>query len=167
MFLNAYNYESQDGKYVGYNIDELARKIYSENGIDGFEFNHGLGHGIGVSVHEYPPNLSKNEMAKIEIKDNMCFTIEPGLYNFPLCLFDRKYWYCYKNSISDYKIRYLRSHASHSSSSHSSHGSHSNHNSHSSGSHSSGGSSHSSGSNTTATVKLPKMQTPQSTPSMQ
>ena len=52
------------------------------------------------------------------------------------------------------------SHASHSSSSHSSHGSHSNHNSHSSGSHSSG-------SNTTATVKLPKMQTPQSTPSMQ
>ena len=93
--------------------------------------------------------------------------IEPGLYNFPLCLFDRKYWYCYKNSISDYKIRYLRSHASHSSSSHSSHGSHSNHNSHSSGSHSSGGSSHSSGSNTTATVKLPKMQTPQSTPSMQ
>ena len=81
MFLNAYNHESQDGKYVGYNIDELARKIYSENEIDGFEFNHGLGHGIGVSVHEYPPNLSKNEMAKIEIKDNMCFTIEPGLYN--------------------------------------------------------------------------------------
>ena len=33
--------------------------------------------------------------------------IEPGLYNFPLCLFDRKYWYCYKNSISDYKIRYF------------------------------------------------------------
>lgn len=33
--------------------------------------------------------------------------IEPGLYNFPLCLFNRKYWYCYKNSISDYKIRYF------------------------------------------------------------
>ena len=33
--------------------------------------------------------------------------IEPGLYNFPLCLFDRKYWYCYKNCISDYKIRYF------------------------------------------------------------
>lgn len=62
---------------------------------------------------------------------------------------------------SKYKIQTKDvSHASHSSSSHSSHGSHSNHNSHSSGSHSSG-------SNTTATVKLPKMQTPQSTPSMQ
>lgn len=77
MFLNAYNSDLK----VGYDIDNLARKIYSENEIDGFVFNHGLGHGIGVSVHEYPPNLSKNEMAKVEIKDNMCFTIEPGLYN--------------------------------------------------------------------------------------
>lgn len=83
MFLNAYNYKpvSANGKFIGYNIDEFARKIYSENEIEGFVFNHGLGHGIGVSVHEYPPNLSKNEMAKVEIKDNMCFTIEPGLYN--------------------------------------------------------------------------------------
>lgn len=77
MFLNAYNSNLTNG----YEVDALARKIYSENEIDGFVFNHGLGHGIGVSVHEYPPNLSKNEMAKIEIKDNMCFTIEPGLYN--------------------------------------------------------------------------------------
>ena len=77
MFLNAYNSDLK----VGYDIDNLARKIYSENEIKGFVFNHGLGHGIGVSVHEYPPNLSKNEMAKVEIKNNMCFTIEPGLYN--------------------------------------------------------------------------------------
>ena len=77
MFLNAYNSNFK----TGYEIDALARKIYSENEIEGFVFNHGLGHGIGVSVHEYPPNLSKNEMAKVEIKDNMCFTIEPGLYN--------------------------------------------------------------------------------------
>lgn len=77
MFLNAYNSDLK----VGYDIDNLARKIYLENEIDGFVFNHGLGHGIGVSVHEYPPNLSKNEMAKVEIKNNMCFTIEPGLYN--------------------------------------------------------------------------------------
>ena len=77
MFLNAYNSDLK----VGYDIDNLARKIYSENEIEGFVFNHGLGHGIGVSVHEYPLNLSKNEMAKVEIKNNMCFTIEPGLYN--------------------------------------------------------------------------------------
>lgn len=79
MFLNAYNYTSD--KINGYDIDDCARKIYSQNEIEGFVFNHGLGHGIGINVHEYPPNLSKNEMAKVEIKDGMCFTIEPGLYN--------------------------------------------------------------------------------------
>ncbi len=86
MFLNAYNMTAggQEGKKAGlqgYELDALAREIYSQNEIDGFVFNHGLGHGIGISVHEYPPNLSKNEMAKVEIKDGMCFTIEPGLYN--------------------------------------------------------------------------------------
>ncbi len=77
MFLNAYNSELK----TGYEIDTLARNIYSQNEIEGFEFNHGLGHGIGISVHEYPPNLSKNGIACVEIKDGMCFTIEPGLYN--------------------------------------------------------------------------------------
>lgn len=88
MFLNAYNFKScsycgceQAGSFTGFSIDALARKVYSANEIDGFEFNHGLGHGIGINVHEYPPNLSKNELAKCEIKDRMCFTIEPGLYN--------------------------------------------------------------------------------------
>ena len=87
MFLNAYNLcfpckeKGTASAVEGFSIDAIARKIYSENEIDGFVFNHGLGHGIGISVHEYPPNLSKNEMAKVQIKDNMCFTIEPGLYN--------------------------------------------------------------------------------------
>ena len=40
-----------------------------------------MGHGIGINVHEAPPNLSMNEIAKTIIKENMCFTIEPGLYN--------------------------------------------------------------------------------------
>lgn len=102
MFLHAYNYQPSpeflsstsslkeilpspkgrgDYKITGYEIDDLARQICAENEIEGFVFNHGLGHGIGVSVHEYPPNLSKNELAKVEIKDNMVFSIEPGLYN--------------------------------------------------------------------------------------
>lgn len=87
MFLNAYMMTirqegEKEGLYQqGYDIDALAREVYSKNEIDGFVFNHGLGHGIGINVHEYPPNLSKNEMAKVEIKDGMCFTIEPGLYN--------------------------------------------------------------------------------------
>lgn len=42
-------------------------------------FTHGLGHGIGVEIHELP-NLTLNSKDKIE--DNMIFTIEPGIY-FP------------------------------------------------------------------------------------
>lgn len=83
MFLNSYNYLKikKTDRVCGYDIDNFAREIYSKNLIDNFVFNHGLGHGIGINVHEYPPNLSNNEMAKVEIKDGMCFTIEPGLYN--------------------------------------------------------------------------------------
>ena len=77
VFLNSFNSSPTNG----FEIDAKARKIFDENKIDGFVFNHGLGHGIGVSVHEYPPNLSCNELAKVEIEENMCFTIEPGLYN--------------------------------------------------------------------------------------
>lgn len=80
MFLNAFDYNIQ-ANTTGYDIDEYARKIEQENKIDGFEFNHGLGHGLGIGVHEYPPNLSKNELAKVKLQENMCFSIEPGLYN--------------------------------------------------------------------------------------
>ncbi|MBI2651858.1 aminopeptidase P family protein [Candidatus Woesearchaeota archaeon] len=42
-------------------------------------FLHGLGHGVGVEIHELP-NLTLN--SKDIIKNNMIFTIEPGIY-FP------------------------------------------------------------------------------------
>ena len=79
-FLHAYNTEIKDGM-AGYDIDSEARVFFDENKIDGFVFNHGLGHGIGINVHEAPPNLGKGEIAKTPFQDNMCFTIEPGLYN--------------------------------------------------------------------------------------
>ena len=75
-FLNCYNSEFS----TGIEIDTLAHSML-DNAIDGFIFNHGLGHGIGINVHEAPPNLSQNKIAEAEIKDGMCFTIEPGLYN--------------------------------------------------------------------------------------
>lgn len=75
-FLNCFNSNLK----TGYEIDSLAHNILDEN-IEGFVFSHGLGHGIGINVHEAPPALNKNEIAKTEIQDNMTFTIEPGLYN--------------------------------------------------------------------------------------
>ena len=55
--------------------------VFLDNAIEGFKFNHGLGHGIGINVHEAPPNLSQNDIANVKIQNGMCFTIEPGLYN--------------------------------------------------------------------------------------
>ncbi len=75
-FLNAYNLNVQ----TGFEHDSLAHNILDDT-IEGFSFSHGLGHGIGINVHEAPPALNQSEIAHTEIKDNMTFTIEPGLYN--------------------------------------------------------------------------------------
>ena len=40
-------------------------------------FTHGLGHGVGVDIHELP-NLTLNSLDKIQ--NNTVFTIEPGIY---------------------------------------------------------------------------------------
>lgn len=80
VFLNCFNYQIMQNTN-GFEIDKLAHSIFNISPIDGFSFSHGLGHGIGIGVHEAPPNLSKNEIAKMPFQENMCFTIEPGLYN--------------------------------------------------------------------------------------
>ncbi|MBQ8168801.1 M24 family metallopeptidase [bacterium] len=79
-FLHAYNTKI-DENTSGFDIDNSTREFFNANQIEGFVFNHGLGHGIGINVHEAPPNLGKSEIAKAPLMDNMCFTIEPGLYN--------------------------------------------------------------------------------------
>ncbi|MDD3436731.1 MAG: M24 family metallopeptidase [Candidatus Gastranaerophilales bacterium] len=68
-------------KTTGFALDKTARKILDTNKPAGFEFSHSLGHGIGISVHESPPSLVFSPTAKTPLKPNMCFTIEPGLYN--------------------------------------------------------------------------------------
>ena len=81
-FLLGFNYAKTHSQrpLQGFEIDKKVHEFFDSQNLDGFVFNHGLGHGIGVNVHEYPPNLSTNEIAKTPILDGMVFSIEPGLY---------------------------------------------------------------------------------------
>ena len=62
-------------------INDNCGKIY-ENCVKNLGkyskyFIHGLGHGVGVEIHELP-NLTLN--SKDKIMENMVFTVEPGIY---------------------------------------------------------------------------------------
>ena len=57
-------------------IDDIARKIITDAGY-GKHFVHGLGHGLGLEVHE-PPRLSP--LSKDELAVGDVVTIEPGIY---------------------------------------------------------------------------------------
>ena len=56
--------------------DAAARKVIEEAGY-GQWFAHGLGHGIGLDVHEAPV-LSKS--GETRLKAGMVVTVEPGIY---------------------------------------------------------------------------------------
>jgi Xaa-Pro aminopeptidase len=81
-FLNAFNYlkTHQQMPVTGYDIDKSVHDFFNSQDLDGFIFNHGLGHGIGINAHEYPPKLSTHEISKVPLLDGECFSIEPGLY---------------------------------------------------------------------------------------
>ncbi len=59
-------------------IDDIARNHIANKGFNDF-FGHGLGHGVGLAVHE-PPSISPLIEKDITIKENMVFTVEPGIY---------------------------------------------------------------------------------------
>lgn len=57
-------------------LDKIARDVIDKAGY-GEYFNHRLGHGIGMSTHEFPSIMAGNDM---ELQPGMCFSIEPGIY---------------------------------------------------------------------------------------
>ncbi len=57
-------------------IDLAAREVIEAGGLAD-AFGHGLGHGVGLEVHERP-NIGKNSRDVIE--EGMVFTNEPGIY---------------------------------------------------------------------------------------
>ncbi|MEZ4632784.1 MAG: M24 family metallopeptidase [Deinococcales bacterium] len=61
----------------GKEIDEVARNILKEQGLGDY-FSHGLGHGVGLEIHE-APSLSPLKEDEI-LEPHMTATIEPGAY---------------------------------------------------------------------------------------
>ncbi len=57
-------------------LDKIARDIIEEAGY-GRYFSHGLGHGVGLSVHE-SPSIYKTDSTTLTA--GMVITIEPGIY---------------------------------------------------------------------------------------
>ena len=61
-------------------IDLNTRKNLTDEAKNGYLFNHSTGHGIGISVHEFPPRCSFQDAFAKPFKKNYVFSIEPGLY---------------------------------------------------------------------------------------
>ena len=57
-------------------VDAAARNVIEKAGY-GKYFNHRLGHGIGMDVHEFPSIMEGNDLI---IEEGMCFSVEPGIY---------------------------------------------------------------------------------------
>jgi Xaa-Pro aminopeptidase len=57
-------------------IDRIARSQITQKGYGQF-FGHGLGHGVGIDIHE-PPYIKRGE--ETSIRPGMVFTVEPGIY---------------------------------------------------------------------------------------
>lgn len=57
-------------------IDKIARDIITNYGY-GQYFGHGLGHGVGLNIHELPFFSAKSEDV---LEEGMVITVEPGIY---------------------------------------------------------------------------------------
>ena len=57
-------------------VDAAARGVIAEAG-HGSHFGHGLGHGVGIEIHEGP---RLNPESDITLEAGMVVTIEPGIY---------------------------------------------------------------------------------------
>ncbi len=57
-------------------VDKIARDIITDGGYGSY-FGHGLGHSVGLEIHESPACNMKDTTV---LEPNMIMTIEPGIY---------------------------------------------------------------------------------------
>lgn len=61
---------------TGKRLDRVARDFISANGYSDY-FGHGLGHSVGMEIHESPCANTRDETV---LRENMIMTVEPGIY---------------------------------------------------------------------------------------
>ncbi len=61
---------------LGKDLHAVAAKVISDAGFGDY-FQHGLGHGVGLEIHELP-NAGRLSENKLEV--GSVFTVEPGIY---------------------------------------------------------------------------------------
>lgn len=61
---------------TGKQLDSIARDFIDNNGF-GKYFGHGLGHSVGLEIHEVPTASMRSESV---LASNVIMTIEPGIY---------------------------------------------------------------------------------------
>jgi Xaa-Pro aminopeptidase len=57
-------------------LDAVARDYIASKGYGDY-FGHGLGHGVGLDIHEHPTVSPRGSAV---VQEGMVFTIEPGIY---------------------------------------------------------------------------------------
>ncbi|WP_367342182.1 M24 family metallopeptidase [Limosilactobacillus sp.] len=62
----------------GDQLDAVGRSLIEEAGF-GDNFQHGMGHGIGLAIHELPSSYSVGR-DDVRFKANQVITVEPGIY---------------------------------------------------------------------------------------
>jgi len=62
--------EGADGKIIYHSAKKFLDTKYPR------KFTHGLGHGLGIDVHDFPRDISTTK----PMKEGMVFTVEPGVY---------------------------------------------------------------------------------------
>jgi Xaa-Pro aminopeptidase/Xaa-Pro dipeptidase len=66
---------ARDGTPCGV-VNSAAVNILKRNGVDKL-LNHGIGHGVGIDIHELPGIFEGN---KVKLAKNDVITDEPGIY---------------------------------------------------------------------------------------
>jgi Xaa-Pro aminopeptidase len=57
-------------------IDSVARDIITKAGY-GDQFSHGLGHGLGLHIHDH---VAFSQRSEVKLEAGMVVTVEPGIY---------------------------------------------------------------------------------------